>query len=138
MLTGHDDIASIDRAYHIGANSFATKPVNWRQLSYQIRYVLRTSRLERLQAGDWRDYGNAPSEGHVATPATERDVRDFLQTIVHRVNSIEETLSVLDRARWSEPLQSIRSFAIQTLAECSGRAPMSAVDGAHRTTAMPE
>ena len=49
MLTGHDDIASIDRAYHIGADAFATKPVNWRQLSYQIRYVLRTSRLERLQ-----------------------------------------------------------------------------------------
>src|ERR1035437_9346131 len=37
MLTGHDDIASIDRAYQLGANSFATKPVNWRQLSYQIR-----------------------------------------------------------------------------------------------------
>ena len=36
MLTGHDDITSIDRAYHIGANSFASKPVNWRQLSYQI------------------------------------------------------------------------------------------------------
>jgi len=32
MLTGHDDITSIDRAYQIGANSFATKPVNWRQL----------------------------------------------------------------------------------------------------------
>jgi two-component system, sensor histidine kinase and response regulator len=39
MLTGHDDIVSIDRAYQFGANSFATKPVNWRQLSYQIRYV---------------------------------------------------------------------------------------------------
>ena len=36
MLTGHDDIASIDRAYHLGANLFATKPVNWRQLSYLI------------------------------------------------------------------------------------------------------
>ena len=35
MLTGHDDIASIDQAYHIGANAFATKPVNRRQLSYQ-------------------------------------------------------------------------------------------------------
>ena len=59
MLTGHDDIASIDRAYHTGANAFATKPVNWRQLSYQIRYVLRTSRLERLQ-DDLRDCGRLP------------------------------------------------------------------------------
>ena len=51
MLTGHDDIASIDRAYQLGASSFATKPVNWRLLSYQILYVIRTSRAERLQAG---------------------------------------------------------------------------------------
>src|SRR5262245_12317130 len=47
MLTGHEDIASIDRAYSLGANSFATKPVNWRLLSYHIRYVLRTSKVER-------------------------------------------------------------------------------------------
>ena len=47
MLTGHEDIASIDRAYELGANAFATKPVNWRQLSYHIRYVLRTSQAER-------------------------------------------------------------------------------------------
>jgi len=47
MLTGHEDIASIDRAFTLGANGFATKPVNWRLLSYQIRYVLRSCALER-------------------------------------------------------------------------------------------
>jgi DNA-binding response OmpR family regulator len=46
MLTGREDIASIDRAYTAGATSFVTKPVNWRQLSYQLRYVLRSSRME--------------------------------------------------------------------------------------------
>jgi len=46
MLTGQEDIASIDLAYALGANSFVTKPVNWRLLSYHIRYVLRMSRLE--------------------------------------------------------------------------------------------
>ena len=30
MLTGHDDITSIDRAYQAGATSFATKPVKYR------------------------------------------------------------------------------------------------------------
>jgi DNA-binding response OmpR family regulator len=132
MLTGHDDIASIDRAYHIGANSFATKPVNWRQLSYQIRYVLRTSRLERLQGGDLEDCG----EGQV-TPATERDVRDFLQTVVHGMNSLEEKLSPLDRTRWSELLENIRTFATKALTEHPGQAPMTAVDGDRRTTAQP-
>jgi DNA-binding response OmpR family regulator len=46
MLTGLEDIASIDRAFRLGANSFVTKPVNWRLLSYHIRYVLRASRVE--------------------------------------------------------------------------------------------
>jgi two-component system, sensor histidine kinase and response regulator len=47
MLTGHEDVASIDRAYSLGASSFVTKPVNWRLLSYHVRYVLRASRVEQ-------------------------------------------------------------------------------------------
>jgi DNA-binding response OmpR family regulator len=46
MLTSHDGIASIDRSFSLGANSFVTKPVNWRLLSYHIRYVLGNSRSE--------------------------------------------------------------------------------------------
>ena len=47
MLTGREDIASIDHSYDLGATAFTTKPVNWRQLSYQIRYLLRSSKTER-------------------------------------------------------------------------------------------
>jgi signal transduction histidine kinase len=46
MVTGREDVVSIDRAYEVGATSFITKPVNWRQLSHQLRYVLRMSRIE--------------------------------------------------------------------------------------------
>jgi two-component system, sensor histidine kinase and response regulator len=46
MLTGREDIASIDLSYELGATAFTTKPVNWRQLSYQIRYLLRSARTE--------------------------------------------------------------------------------------------
>jgi CheY-like chemotaxis protein len=46
MLTGREDIASIDKAFRLGASSFAVKPINWRQLSYEIRYVLRNKRME--------------------------------------------------------------------------------------------
>lgn len=45
MLTGKEDIISIDRAYNLGATAFTIKPVNWRNLSYQIRYVLRNSNM---------------------------------------------------------------------------------------------
>lgn len=41
MVTSREDIASIDKAYKLGASSFTTKPVNWTLLSYQIRYVVR-------------------------------------------------------------------------------------------------
>ncbi len=44
VVTGREDIVSIDRAYELGATSFISKPVNWRLLAYQIRYVLRASR----------------------------------------------------------------------------------------------
>lgn len=45
MVTSHEDIATIDAAYRAGATSFITKPVNWRLLSYQIKYVLRANAL---------------------------------------------------------------------------------------------
>jgi DNA-binding response OmpR family regulator len=41
MATGREDIVSIDSAYEAGATSFVTKPVNWRVLSYHLRFVLR-------------------------------------------------------------------------------------------------
>lgn len=46
VVTGRDDVAAIDRAYEAGATSFVVKPMNWRQLSYQIRYVRRAARHE--------------------------------------------------------------------------------------------
>lgn len=41
VVTSLEDMDSIDRAYEAGATSFVTKPVNWRLLSYQLRFVLR-------------------------------------------------------------------------------------------------
>jgi two-component system sensor histidine kinase/response regulator len=49
MLTSHDDMASIDKSYQCGATSFATKPVNWRQLSYQIRSIVQAARARSDQ-----------------------------------------------------------------------------------------
>jgi len=43
VITGREDIASIDRAYALGATSFVVKPVNWRLLAYQVKYVLRSA-----------------------------------------------------------------------------------------------
>lgn len=42
IVTSNEDIEAIDRAYLLGATSFITKPVNWRVLSYHLRFILRS------------------------------------------------------------------------------------------------
>jgi diguanylate cyclase (GGDEF)-like protein len=44
MMTGLEDLASIHRAYEVGATDFATKPVNWAILGHRVGYLLRSSR----------------------------------------------------------------------------------------------
>jgi DNA-binding response OmpR family regulator len=46
VCTGREDIAAIDRAFECGATGFVTKPINWRLLSYQVRFVMRSQRTE--------------------------------------------------------------------------------------------
>lgn len=46
VQTGREDVEAIDRAFHLGATSFVTKPLNWRLLTYQMRFVLRSNRAE--------------------------------------------------------------------------------------------
>jgi response regulator RpfG family c-di-GMP phosphodiesterase len=50
VVTGREDVAAIDRAFEAGATSFISKPINWRLLSYQLRYVHRTFCAERAIA----------------------------------------------------------------------------------------
>lgn len=44
VITGREDILSIDQAYAAGATSFMCKPVNWRLLGHQIRFMVRAHR----------------------------------------------------------------------------------------------
>ena len=60
VVTGREDIRSIDRAYSLGATSFVAKPVNWRLLSHQLKYVLRMDKVARQALLD-RDYSRRVS-----------------------------------------------------------------------------
>jgi diguanylate cyclase (GGDEF)-like protein len=44
MVTGLEDLDSINRAYAAGATDFLSKPINWSLLGHRVRYVLRASR----------------------------------------------------------------------------------------------
>jgi diguanylate cyclase (GGDEF)-like protein len=47
MVTGMDDLDSINRAYESGANDFIAKPINWPILGHRARYVLRAAQSAR-------------------------------------------------------------------------------------------
>jgi DNA-binding response OmpR family regulator len=87
MLTGHEDIVSIDRAYSLGANSFVAKPVNWRLLSYHVRCVLRSSRLAR-ELKNVRHHAIADEASRNGTPSVfEVECRNALQAILRGAQS---------------------------------------------------
>lgn len=41
VITGREDMISIDDAFEAGATSFMCKPVNWRLLAHHIRFMVR-------------------------------------------------------------------------------------------------
>jgi len=45
VFTGHDDTDSIKSAYEVGATSFVSKPVNFLNLTYRIRYIIRSKQI---------------------------------------------------------------------------------------------
>jgi len=47
MVTGHDDLDSVHRAFEVGATDFLPKPINWALLGFRVRYILRSSRTYR-------------------------------------------------------------------------------------------
>jgi DNA-binding response OmpR family regulator len=57
MVTGREDIEAVERAFGAGATSFVVKPLNWRLLSHQLRYVCRTAMAEQAMAKQ-RDAAN--------------------------------------------------------------------------------
>jgi two-component system, sensor histidine kinase and response regulator len=95
MLTGHDDVVSIDRSYQLGATAFASKPVNWRQLSYEVRYVLRASRMER----DLRHACERATQKELSSRGTlqslQQECRDNLSSILR---CIDECRAAADAA----------------------------------------
>ncbi|MCG6121386.1 MAG: response regulator [Microvirga sp.] len=91
VITGRDDIFAIDRAYEVGATSFVAKPVNWRLLGYQLRYVLRACRAEHC-ATDSRSGAGAPSAQAAATdilPALTREAEEHMAAIERAARAMD-------------------------------------------------
>lgn len=46
MLTGLDDVASVDKAFDAGATDFITKPINWSLFTQRVRYALKSREMD--------------------------------------------------------------------------------------------
>jgi predicted signal transduction protein with EAL and GGDEF domain/FixJ family two-component response regulator len=56
MVTGMDDLRSVERAYEHGATDFISKPVNWPLIGHRVRYLFRGHQaLKALQAAEARN-----------------------------------------------------------------------------------
>jgi DNA-binding response OmpR family regulator len=67
MVSGYEDVVNVDRAYEAGATSFVTKPVNWRLLSYHLRFVLRSVVNDDARAGGSAESASAGPPGAART-----------------------------------------------------------------------
>lgn len=47
LITGLDDVASIERAFEVGATNFLTKPLNLKTVGHYVKYMLRSSKMEQ-------------------------------------------------------------------------------------------
>jgi diguanylate cyclase (GGDEF)-like protein len=51
MVTGMDDVESVDAAYEAGATDFISKPISWALIAHRVRYMLRGYQINQdLQA----------------------------------------------------------------------------------------
>jgi PAS domain S-box-containing protein len=56
MVTGMDDVQSIEAAYRTGATDFIAKPINWTLIGHRARYLLRSYQATLdLRAADARN-----------------------------------------------------------------------------------
>jgi len=94
MLTGHEDIASIDRAFRLGANAFTSKPVNWRLLSYQIRFMLHRCALERgvINGAELKSASARELVLGAGCEAILREASVFLESLPNRTGEAVECL----------------------------------------------
>lgn len=66
VVTGREDVSAVDRAFLAGATSFIVKPINWRLLAYQIRFVHRSFRTEEtLRTARARERGERGRVAHL-------------------------------------------------------------------------
>lgn len=137
MLTGAEDIQSIERAFEAGATDFITKPFSWPLLTQRIRYAIRSGQLMRevrhnrlreaaaqriAQLGFWNWQPEADDF------AWSAEVAEMLGCPLHSIATLEGFLKLVqndDRERTRKAFQSAAASNLRVdlelrLSGCNG------------------
>ncbi len=93
VVTGHEDVGAIDRAFDAGATSFVVKPINWRLLSYQIRYVRRAWKTERILSRAHDDARTGSQRTSEALTDLARESAQFMRLALRTAPELRQAAS---------------------------------------------
>lgn len=115
MVTGLDDVESIEEAYDVGATDFFTKPINWLLLENRIRYVLRLSETETALRTIQEDLEHRVAERTDELQKANAVLQEEILQRKHAEASLTEAYEELKYAQ-SQAVQSAKLASIGELA----------------------
>ena len=86
MMTGTDDLSSIQKAYDSGATDFVTKPIDYVILGHRIRYMLRALKTQDELQNKNLQLAKAALEKEKAEESS-RIKSQFLSNVSHELNT---------------------------------------------------
>ena len=105
MLTVHDDVESIQRAYEAGATDFMAKPVSWPLLGHRLRYMLRATEafheLARSEAELLRHVAERTvklQETNARLESANTDLEAFILSVTHELRAPLRAVREIGRA----------------------------------------
>jgi signal transduction histidine kinase/DNA-binding response OmpR family regulator len=81
MVTGMDDVKSVEAAYQAGATDFIAKPLNWGLIGHRVKYLLRASRALA-----------ALSEANARSQLAEANLRRSQNDLASTLNAVPDLL----------------------------------------------
>lgn len=95
MMTGLEDLESVNRAYEVGATDFITKPINVPLLGHRVRYMLRASQTTaKLLESEQRLHRMAYFDALTELP-NRYFFREYLQHVIALTQRRRMKLAVL-------------------------------------------